>query len=260
MIIISIFQIIWSVFKFPENLWRITSLPKKKTIRIFLLFSLITAIPYGVASVNSTQQIGRDMQIIADQLPELKIENGKLSVPQMPDKALFIKTDSANFLIQAEKTNESYMIEREIERTPLSFLMGETSLRIATPETQFDLPYSVLEGMSTSTLKAMMSDFGSFNLVTFIPVIIVSYLIGIIDATMQIVIMALMANIFALLFKMRLPFKQNFKLVMVAALIPTTAMVVLNLLGIYPTAQTAIISMLSLYIYYKGIIQHIKKR
>lgn len=244
---------------FPENLWKITSLTRKKATAIFLLFGLITGIPYATASIQSMEIIGKDMQIISERLPAFMVEGGELKLQENLNQALVVKSDSANFIINREKAPSQALVQREIERAPISFLMERTYLRIATPETHFDLSYSLLEGMTEETLKAMLTDFGSLNAYTLIPVMIVSFLVGIIDGAFQIVLIALMANILSLLFQMRLPFSQNFKLVLVASFIPTLILTIMNVVGIFPAAQTAIISMITLYIYYKGIVQHIRK-
>lgn len=246
------------VFMFPENLWKVTGLTRKRATAIFLLFGLITGIPYATESIKSMEVIGKDMQIISGRVPNFTIENGELNLQDNHDQALVVKTNSANFIMNREKAPSQSLIQREIERAPISFMLENTYLRIATPETHFDLSYSLLEGMTEETLKVMLTDFGSMNLITLIPTIIISFLIGIIDGTFQVVLIALMANILSLLFQMRLPFSQNFKLILVASFVPTAILMILNVIGIFPAAQTAIISMITLYIYYKGIIRHIK--
>ena len=76
-IIISIFKTIWNVFVFPENLWQVTTLTKKKATLIFVLFGMIIGIPYLKASIQTLEAIGTDMQVIAGRIPELTIENEK---------------------------------------------------------------------------------------------------------------------------------------------------------------------------------------
>ena len=94
-----------------------------------------------------------------------------------------------------------------------------------------------------------MTDFGSLSALTRIPMVIVSLLVGLVDGLLQLVIMALFVNILSLLFRVRLPFAQNFKLVLVASFTPTLIMSILNIIGVYPAAQTALIAGITAYIY-----------
>lgn len=244
---------------FPENLWRVTALTKKKATVIFLLFGMSIGAPYLKASIDTLETIGIDMQIISERIPELAIENEKLVVTDALEQTLLVKTDTANLVIYAKDLSESLTIEREIERAPMSFLMTDSYLRVATPATHFDLSYEMLNGLTDESLKAMMSDFGTLSFLTLIPMVIVSLGIGMVDGLFQLVIMALVVNILSLLFQVRLPFAQNFKLVLVASFMPTFVMALLNIIGIYPAAQSALISGITAYIYYKGIIKHITR-
>lgn len=257
MIIISIFQLIFNIFSYPENLWAVASLKRKKITAIFLFLSILTSIPYATASIESMKAISRDMQVISERIPAFKIENGELNLDKQLDQALLVKTDSSNFVINSDKTTNPSLIQREIERVPLSFLMDKTRFRIATPENHLDVNYSILEGMNDQTFKAIMVDFGNLSLYTLIPVILISFLIGAIDGAFQIVLIALMANIFSSLFRIRLPFTQNLKIVLVASFVPVGFMSLLNAYGIFPLGQTAVITLITLYIYHKGIIEHI---
>lgn len=258
-IIISIFKTIWNVFVFPENLWQVTTLTKKKAILIFVLFGMIIGTPYLKASIQTLEAIGTDMQVIAGRIPELTIENEKLTIANGLEQTLLVKTNTANLVIYAENVPDSLTIEREIEKTPLSFLMTDSYLRVATPATHFDLSYDLLDGLTADSLKVMLNDFGTLNIITVIPMVIVSLLVGLVDGLFQLIIMALVVNILSLLFQIRLPFAQNFKLVLVASFIPTLVMALLNTLGIYPAAQTALLASITAYIYYKGIIRHITR-
>ena len=258
-IIISIFKTIWNVFVFPENLWQVTTLTKKKAAIVFVLFGMIIGIPYFVASLQTLEAIGMDMQVIAERIPELTIENEKLTVADDLEQTLLVKTNSANLVIYADNAPDSLNIEREIERAPLSFIMTDSYLRVSTPVTHFDLSYELLDGLTADSLKSMLSDFGTLNGVTVIPMVVVSLLVGLVDGLFQLIIMALVVNILSLLFQIRLPFSQNFKLVLVASFIPTLIMALLNTFGVYPAAQTAILAGITAYIYYKGIIKHITR-
>lgn len=244
---------------FPENLWRVTTLTKKKATIIFVLFGMIIGAPYLKASLQTLETIAIDMQIISERIPELVIENGKLVLADQLEQSVLVKTDTANLVIYAENAPDSLTIERAIKRAPLSFLMGDSQLKVATPATDFDLSYDLLEGLTDVSLKAMMTDFGSLSALTLIPMVIVSLLVGLVDGLLQLVIMALFVNILSLLFRVRLPFAQNFKLVLVASFMPTLIMSILNIIGVYPAAQTALIAGITTYIYYKGIITHVTR-
>lgn len=243
----------------PKELWKVTALTRGKAIKLFFLTALIMSIPYALDSVNDLRTIGNDMGKIAERIPAFVIEDGEIKFEADLDRPFISKTNTVTLFINSDQLNDSNLVDKEIARVPISLFLEQTKLIFKTPQQSFEFNYDLFEGLSDAFFQTIMTQFNNLSFFTLLPILIVSFLAGIIETGVQVLLLTMMVNIYALLSRLQLPFSLNLKFIMVASFIPVSIFSIMNSFSIYPNSQLMLISILTLYFYHIGVVKHLKE-
>ncbi|MGB7365516.1 DUF1189 domain-containing protein [Carnobacterium jeotgali] len=236
----------------PEKLVQAITLKKGKTFLYFLFIAFIATIPLWIQSSNTIDGFSRDGQIISKSIPSFKIENNQL-VTNEPVKSYIYQTDSIIFTFDpnGERTIEDVKQDLIGDLVGIAFL--ENGLYFSIPGYPIHFPYTQLNGLtSTSFIDLILSvqSFGStLQILTFGMVFLISLILTFIYTLLS----TLFANVLSMITGKQLKIGENFKIVLVASTLPTLFIAFLNSVGLVPTFQIEIKTMVTLFIYYLAI-------
>lgn len=236
----------------PEKLVQAITLKKGKTFLYFLFIAFIATIPLWIQSSNTIDDFSHDGQIISESIPSFKIENDQL-VTNEPVKSYIYQTDSIIFTFDpnGERTIEDVKQDLIGDLVGIAFL--ENGLYFSIPGYPIHFPYTQLNGLtSTSFIDLILSvqSFGStLQILTFGMVFLISLILTFIYTLLS----TLFANVLSMITGKQLKIGENFKIVLVASTLPTLFIAFLNSVGLVPTFQIEIKTMVTLFIYYLAI-------
>ncbi|UJF14896.1 DUF1189 domain-containing protein [Jeotgalibaca sp. MA1X17-3] len=260
MIIISLYTLLFNSFLDPSHLWKATELKRKKTVYLFLLTSLIVGIPFFISNMNAVATIEKDISRVTTKIPAFVIEDGTVNVKDPLEKALVVRTDSLNFIFDIHNQYDELEKEKDVENTILNLLFTEDSFTLLTNQVPINIPYENADGFTDEFFTSLLSRFSTKNTITVITMIVLSFLSGMFEAAIRLLLFTIIGNLVSALFRIRLPFSVNWKIMMVASFVPTILFSLLNSVLIFPYGQTGIIGVISAFLYYKGIKIFIEKQ
>lgn len=258
MVAIALIRFILDSFFDPSRLWQAVSFKRKTTVFLFLLLSAIIGFPFLVMNLLNFNVMGQDAEQIEKRLPEFEITDGEIQFSEPLDTALVVKTNSINLIIDMNDQYDDREEQKDIERTPISLLFKENHLTLQTPQLPIEIAYQNAEGVTDEIIRTMLNQMSNMSIVVIIPILLASFITGMIEAAIRYLFFSLIANIFSLFMRVRLPFSVNFKVLMAASFVPTFILALLNGFQFFPGGQLIILLSITLYMYYKGIISHFK--
>lgn len=260
MIVISLYTLIFNSFVDPSHLWKATELKRKRSVYLFLLISLFVGVPFFIGNMNNVSTIEKDISKVTTRIPSFVIEDQKVKLKEPLEKALVVRTDSLNFIFDINNQYDDKQEEKDVEGTVLNLLFKEDSFTLLTNQIPINISYKNAEGFTDEFFTSLLSRFSTKNTGTVITMIVLSFISGMFEAAVRLLLFTLIGNLVSALFRIRLPFSVNWKIMMVASFVPTVIFALLNSLMIYPYGQTGIIGAISAFLYYKGIKSFIDKQ
>ena len=260
MIPISLFKLLINSFFEPIHLWKATELKRKKSITLFLLISLLVSIPFFIGNFKGVTYISDDISRVIKHIPAFTIEDGGINPEEPLEKAIVAKTDTMNLIFDINNQYDNRQEEKDVESTILNLVFKKDSFTIITSQVPINFAYAKAEGLTDEFFKSFLLRFSIKNTVTFITIILLSFLTGMVEASIRLLLFTIVANIVSAFFRIRLPFSVNWKIMMVACFIPILIFTVLNSFMIYPYGQMGITAVIVAFLYYRGIKGFIDKQ
>lgn len=255
---ISFFRTLLQAFIDPSTLWKATLLTKKKTIQLFLLLTLIISIPFFVAGYQSIRNMNMDAQTVEKRLPAFEIKEGGIVFEEPIDQAIVVRTNTMNLIVDVNNQYEDRLEQRDLENTQVGIVFKENHFLIHTAQIPIQISYENADGLTDQFFRSMLHRFSTVNFVMIVSIMFGSFIPGIIEAAFRYLIFSLAANVLAAFMRLRIPFSFNWRIMMVASVVPTLFFAFLNSFYIFPPAQLTILLGICLYMYRKGLISHFK--
>lgn len=169
------------------------------------------------------QAVNQDGQEIAEVIPEFSVQNGEL----LTDEESFVyQTDTILFFFDSNGSITSETVHRNIERLPAVIGIGmlQNELYLTIDGQSQSLSYNQFGRTGAINQQTLRALFGEIGVLTpfMIGVVLVALYIGtFFNSLIEMLILALFANIISTLMQSRLRFIQNARVVLVASTLPT---------------------------------------
>lgn len=250
---IALLSFIVDAFFHPNRLPEAASWRRKIAFQLFLLLSFFVSIPFLTETLDLFGRFSQDTELVLERMPNFTIANGSIQTDPPLEQAIVVKTGSLLFIFDPLDQYPDQEERRDISGAGLALVFDESSFLFQSNEVPLEIDYTSAEGMTDGFFRGLLSRFSNRNAITILIVALFSYLTGMVETAIRFLFFTLMANIVAALMRRRFSFGENWRMMMVAAFVPTVIFAILNAFSLHAVGQLQIIGLLSLFLYYRGL-------
>lgn len=225
-------------FVHPEKIGRAKNLSKGKTFLYLLLLALIMMIPLSFQVSNILQNLHKDGQEIAANIPEFEIKDGTLTVPEKM-KSYVQNTSTLSFFFDPNGDLDTTDVDRAVEQTSsfIGVAMLQKELYLNASLYYFSFDYTELASLTPAQVRSPFEAMGSFGGAGSVFFAVALYFFVFLNLLVELLLFTLFANIFGTFWGNRQRFGETWKIVAVASTLPTVFFALLELLGLTPLFQ-----------------------
>ncbi len=223
----------------PTQLIKARQMNRKQVFAYFALLAFIVTL--SLTSIFTTIMSGlrEDGQEIATRIPAFEIVDGSL-VTEESQESYIHQTNSFLFFFDPNGDIAPEEIDSNLERlnVPIGVALLENSMYLAIPAAgmsgrQLPFTYDQLDGFNNERLSQLFIQIGTISPIVLLLIFLIGYVASMFTLAYNWLILALFANVIALLLRVNSPFRKNARMALLSLSIPTLAISVIEAFGFY---------------------------
>ncbi|SFJ90026.1 Protein of unknown function [Marinilactibacillus piezotolerans] len=237
----------------PKEIYKAKDMKKRHLAAIVALLIFFVTILNMVLIFPTINSIKSDGKEIANDLPEFSVADGTLKAEE--GESYIHQTNTFLFFFDPDNQTSSNEIDQNMERlqVPIGIGLFEEEVYVNLSGFVMETPYSQMDDFDNETIQGIFNELGDFSIISYIISFVILYIGLGLFTLFDLLFIILFANLFSRVLRSNLTFKENIKIAIVSALMPTLAVEIASVSNLLSTYTFELKILLSLFFFYLTI-------